>query len=328
MAGGVVFTLVLGEVIAHLAWVGAASVVARAPAPAFDPKERMTFEDRLPGFAIGAHRGGFWSLSQSTRADFSASLAGGADILEIDLRWTRDDGVVVYHDDTLTNHTFCRGEIRDRTFADVTHCRVLPTGARIESFESVLRWTRGKNVVLDAEFKDDEVIAPALRLVERYDAWDRVYFQANAHYDRYATARMLAPRANLLVGVNDMDTLRWALGLDDPRLVVIHLHEAVQTPEAVALVHQYGKLASANSWRPSDYQEFFSAGCERLFELGVDIIVTNNVQSCAAQRNATSATPRHSRTSLAHAPTSCAAGASTLTPVSASRPRASARALR
>jgi hypothetical protein len=76
------------------------------------------------------------------------------------------------------------------------------------------------------------------------------------------------------------------------------LHEAVQTPEAVALVHQYGKLASANSWRPSAYQEFFTAGCERLFELGVDIIVTNNVQSCAAQRNATSATPRHSRTSF------------------------------
>jgi glycerophosphoryl diester phosphodiesterase len=248
-------------------------------------------EDRLRGFAVGAHRGGFWSISQSTRGDFTTSLASGADILEIDLRWTKDDGVVVYHSDTLSKHTFCLGQIRDRTFADVTHCRLLPTGARIESFESVLRWTRGKNVVLNAEFKDDEVIEPALRLVERYDAWDRIYFQANAHYDRYATARALAPRANMLVNASNMDTLRWALELDDPRLVVIELREEIQTPEAVALVHRYGKLVSANSWRPSDYQEFFTAGCDRLFALGVDIVITNNVRSCIAQRNATRATP-------------------------------------
>ena len=51
-------------------------------------------------------------------------------------------------------------------------------------------------------------------------------------------------------------------------------------------MHQHGKLASANSWRPSDYQEFFTAGCDRLFAMGVDIVITNNVRSCIAQRAA------------------------------------------
>ena len=247
-------------------------------------------EDRLRGVKIGAHRGGFWSLSQSTRGDFAASLASGADILEIDLRWTKDDGVVVYHSDTLSKHTFCLGKIRDRTFADVTHCRLLPTGSRIESFERILRWTRDRNVILNAEFKDDEVIAPALRLVARDDAWDRIYFQANAHYDHYARARELAPRADILVNAGDMDMLRWAAALDDPHLI-IGLREPVQTPEAVALVHRYGKLASANSWRPSDYQELFTAGCDRLFAMGVDIVITNNVPSCVAERAARQASP-------------------------------------
>src|SRR5262249_1526463 len=113
-------------------------------------------EDRLRGFTVGAHRGGFWSISQSSRGDFPSSLASGAALLEIDLRWTKDGGVVVYHSDTLSKHTFCLGEVRDRTFDDVVNCRLFPTGAHIESFEQVLRWTRGKNVVLDAEFKDDE----------------------------------------------------------------------------------------------------------------------------------------------------------------------------
>ena len=50
-------------------------------------------------------------------------------------------------------------------------------------------------------------------------------------------------------------------------------------------------LASANSWRPSDYQELFTAGCDRLFAMGVDIVITNNVRSCIAQRSATRAIP-------------------------------------
>src|SRR6266481_5980744 len=216
-------------------WMAAALLVASLLCPLVCPTGAGAgaLEDRLREFSVGAHRGGFWSLSQSARSDFASSIANGADLLEIDLRWTKDGDVVLY-----------------------------------------------------AEFKDDEVIGPALALAERYGAWDRIYFQANAHYDRYARARELAPRANLQVNASDMDTLRWALQLDDPYLVVIALREQIQTQEAVALVHQHGKLASANSWRPSDYQEFFTAGCDRLFAMGVDIVITNNVRSCIAQRAA------------------------------------------
>jgi glycerophosphoryl diester phosphodiesterase len=250
------------------------------------PAHASQLQDRLRGFNVGAHRGGFWSLVQNTTGDFTTSLEAGADIIELDLRWTKDGGVVVFHDTTLSGHTFCSGLIRDHTFAEVRQCRLLPTGARIQSFAEILQWTRGRNVIVNAEFKDDEVIEPALRVVERHAAWDRVYFQASAHYDRYARARELAPRADLLVNTRDMDTLRWALGLGDAHLVVISLPEAMQTREAVALVHQYGKAASANSWRAAQLQEWFTAACDRLFEMGIDIAITNNVQSCVTQRNA------------------------------------------
>jgi len=244
----------------------------------------LSLADRR-GTKIGAHRGGFWSLAQGTRGDFASSMASGADILELDLRSTSDGGVVVYHDDTLSKHTLCLGNVSDRTFEDVTRCRLLPTGARIESFERILRWARAQDVVLDAEFKDDDVIMPALALVARYDAWTQVYFQANGHLDRYQRARALAPRADILVNASDMNTLRHEAALDDPHLV-IDLRKSVQTPEAVALVHHSGKLASANSWRPSGYQELFTAGCDRLFAMGIDIVITNNVASCVAERAA------------------------------------------
>ena len=251
------------------------------------PANAGPLQSRLRGFQVGAHRGGFWSVLQSTSGDFATSLESGANVIEIDLRATKDGRVVVYHSDTLSKHTFCFGLIRDTTFVEIGRCGLLPTGTHIESFEDVLRWTGGKDVIVNAEFKDDEVIEPALALVDRYDAWDRVYFQANAHYERYARARELSPRANMLVNAGDMERLRWALDLGDPHLVVIGLRgEPMLTQEAVALVHQYGKIASANSWPGARFQELFTAACDRLFAIGVDIAITNNVRSCVAQRDA------------------------------------------
>ena len=245
----------------------------------------QSLQERLRGLKVAAHRGGFWSAAQGTPLVFDASLESGADIIELDLRGTCDGGVVVSHSDTLSKHTFCLGFIRERTFADVTRCRLLPVGVRIPSFEDVLEWQRGKDIVVNAEFKDDVVVAPALRLVEQYDAWDRVYFQANVHYDRYVRARALAPQANMLVNVGDMGRLRWALDLNDPHLVVIGLRGPMLTPEAVALVHQYGKAASANSWHAAQLQELFTAACDSLFAMGIDVAVTNNARSCATQRD-------------------------------------------
>jgi glycerophosphoryl diester phosphodiesterase len=249
------------------------------------PAHGESLQDRLRGFKIAAHRGGYWTAEQGTLADFDVSLGSGADIIEIDLRATHDGGVVVSHSNTLSKHTFCLGLIRDRTFAEVTQCRLLPVGTRIPSFEDVLRWQRGKNVVINAEFKDDVVIEPALRLVAQYDAWDKVYFQANVHYDRYARARALARNANMLVNVGDMERLRWALDLNDPHLVVIGLRGPMLTREAAALVHQYGKAASANSWYGAHLQELLTAACDPLFAIGIDVVVTNNARSCAMQRD-------------------------------------------
>jgi len=245
-----------------------------------------TLQDRLRGYNVGAHRGGFWSVVQGTIPEYAASVDAGTDILEVDLRATEDGGVVVSHSDTLSKHTVCLGHIRDRTFADVISCPLLPTGARIPSFEELLRWQRGTSVIINAEFKEAEVIEPALRLVERYDAWERVYFQTNVHYDWYARARAYAPRANLLVNVGDVQRLRWALGLNDPHLVVIGLRGPMLNRTAIALVHRYGKAASANSWHGGHLEELMSAACDKLFAKGVDVVITNNVESCVAQRDA------------------------------------------
>src|SRR6266403_1529660 len=144
------------------AWVAMANVACvalrhRRPAAIFlawvlgcaMPANATPLQYRLRGFQVGAHRGGFWSVVQSTSGDFAASLESGANVIEIDLRATKDGQVVVYHSDTLSKHTFCFGLIRDTTFVEIGRCGLLPTGTHIESFEDVLRWTGGKDVIVN-----------------------------------------------------------------------------------------------------------------------------------------------------------------------------------
>ncbi|WP_104130325.1 glycerophosphodiester phosphodiesterase family protein [Cryobacterium sp. N21] len=84
--------------------VGGAVVAAQGePAPAAQTP-RAT---QLAEFDLQSHRGGRGEHSEESLAAFAASLELGVSTLELDTHLTRDDAVVVWHDDVLTA-TKCR----------------------------------------------------------------------------------------------------------------------------------------------------------------------------------------------------------------------------
>ena len=70
---------------------------------------------------IVGHRGASWARPENTAAAFNLALEEGADGLELDLQLTRDDQVVVFHDNTLSMlglphrriSQYTRAELRD-----------------------------------------------------------------------------------------------------------------------------------------------------------------------------------------------------------------------
>lgn len=54
-------------------------------------------------------------------AAFHAAVTAGADLIELDVRFTRDDVPVVIHDSTLARTAGGRGRITDLTVADLSH---------------------------------------------------------------------------------------------------------------------------------------------------------------------------------------------------------------
>jgi len=239
---------------------------------------------RLRPPVVGAHQGGLFRLRPNSLAQFQEAIDDGVDVIEMDLRATRDSDVVVFHDDTLEFMTMnCRGPVHEHMLEELRKCRLRVSHRHIPSFREVLALVKGR-AIINAEFKEMSSIEPALRIVKEFEAHEWVYFQTRSSEETYLRARNLDPRVALQFRARNLERLKWALSLDDPRLIVIELARDMVTPEAVALVHAAGKLVSTDSFEFSLGFEFFGATCANVWRRGADIAISNAPKSCVAQR--------------------------------------------
>jgi glycerophosphoryl diester phosphodiesterase len=133
---------------------------------------------------VMAHRGASEELPENTLPAFARALEQGADVLETDLRFTRDDVILLMHDATVERTTNGAGAVSEMTLAEVKKLRTrapLPHAARegregVPTLEELLQFTRG-DVPLALELKDDRFLHPRdaqclIDLLGKYDALD------------------------------------------------------------------------------------------------------------------------------------------------------------
>lgn len=124
---------------------------------------RATYAPDRP--LIVAHRGVPVVEPENTLASFRRALDQGADALETDLRFTRDNVLVLHHDATLERTTDGKGPVRTRTLAELKQLRTrLPNGLwseeRIPTLLELLALTQAR-VPLVLELKDPLFTNPA-----------------------------------------------------------------------------------------------------------------------------------------------------------------------
>lgn len=78
----------------------------------------LTIDDIRPILVIG-HRGCRTGYPENTLSAFSAAVAAGADMIELDVTLSADRQVVVIHDDTLDRTTSGSGPVRETSLADL-----------------------------------------------------------------------------------------------------------------------------------------------------------------------------------------------------------------
>ena len=118
---------------------------------------------------VAGHRGYKAKYPENTMLGFRKALALGVDMLEIDLRLTRDGQLILMHDATVDRTTNGHGRIEQFTMKDV---RALDAGLgeRVPSFEEFLDWVQSTGLFLNVEIKTKtrETVDKAIALLARY----------------------------------------------------------------------------------------------------------------------------------------------------------------
>ncbi|MBA3288556.1 MAG: hypothetical protein H0U21_11115 [Acidimicrobiia bacterium] len=162
-----------------------------------------------------AHAGGEGLGPANTLVAMERSLAAGADLLDVDLRMTRDGVVVATHDRDVATTTDGAGNVDELTWAELRRLDASagwtgpPIGGpvRIPSLEQVL--TRFPTVRISLELKQVEppMTGPLCDVLRRTTSVGRVYASANEDRVVYA-ARDACPGLLITTTYADLDTMR------------------------------------------------------------------------------------------------------------------------
>lgn len=147
------------------------------------------------GLIVVAHRGchnpaprhGLPSAPENSLAALDHCVTIGADVMETDVRRTRDGHLVIMHDDVVDRTTDGHGPIAAKTLAELSSLRLREneggadaplTDERVVTLEEMLAKARGR-IVLNLDVKD-AIYGEVTALVRRLGASDRVIVKAYA----------------------------------------------------------------------------------------------------------------------------------------------------
>jgi glycerophosphoryl diester phosphodiesterase len=129
-----------------------------------------------------AHRGVSALMPENTLPAFAAALALGAEEIELDVRLTKDNKMVICHDPVLERISDGCGYVSDYTLEELRKLNVgIKQGWQVGfcTPEEVYAQLANKitfNIHLKQHGEDGYIIRELLKLTEQYNAFDSVYF--------------------------------------------------------------------------------------------------------------------------------------------------------
>jgi len=219
--------------------------------------------------AFVAHRGGIVpGYPENTIAAFRQAMKHGAEVIESDLRGTKDGEIVIMHDETLDRTTNGKGKVTDSTPAELKRLDA-GAGERIPTYEEVLQLVAGTGVKLLLDIKESPLLDKrrVVRLTEKYNAALNVIVGPR-NLDDLRAFRALNPNLRTLGFIRNVEDIEpfARAGVDIIRLWPKWIYA---NPDLVKKVHQLGKpvWTTAND---APREEL-----EKLIKLGVNGILSD-----------------------------------------------------
>lgn len=241
--------------------------------------EKVGFMAFLEGGSprVIAHRGFSLHHAENTRGSFRAAVEAGADILETDVRLSKDGQVVVAHDPDLSRVAGRPGLLADFTLKQLTSID-LGHGEGFPSLEAVLE--EFPDARLNVDLKVPEAVEPFAKLIRSLRAQERVLATSFDEPTRRAVCALLpgvASSASRSVVISARVRSWLGLPFDSwkvpPEVVALQIPAsasgvALVTPSMLRLAKR--KSLEVHVWTINDANDM-----RRLWQMGVQGIVTD-----------------------------------------------------
>lgn len=239
-----------------------------------------------------AHRGGSALAPENTLPAYENGLRYGADALELDIHYSRDGEIVVFHDDTLDRTTNGSGPLAALTFDEL---RRLDAGYHFTPDSGATHPWRGKGVTIptlrevferfphtrvniEMKVNDAEGERRLARLLMD-NGWGDWALVGSFHTDalrrfralcegHIATSASAAETRNFLLGVLVRQTQRMRPTYDALQVPEIYRGIRVVSPTSIQLAHDLA--LDMHVWTVDDRETM-----ERLLDWGVDGLMSD-----------------------------------------------------
>jgi glycerophosphoryl diester phosphodiesterase len=229
---------------------------------------------------IFAHRGSSIYAPENTMAAFDLALQHGADAIELDVKLTADNHVVIIHDQTLERTTGQPGDVRKCSLEEIrrldagSYFDVSFKGERIPTLAELFEKIGGRasyNIELtNYASPTDPLPEKVANLVERYNLAERILFSS---FNPLALIRARRKLRQVPIGLLALPGKSgdWARSWPGMllRYQALHIEKSDATAKVVASTHQ-------RHHRIHVYTVNEGAEMKALFNLGVDGIFTDD----------------------------------------------------
>ncbi|WP_339705007.1 glycerophosphodiester phosphodiesterase family protein [uncultured Kriegella sp.] len=227
---------------------------------------------------VAAHRGAHMGNFENSIASSLKAIALGVDIIEVDVKTTKDGHLILMHDSSIDRTTTGTGKVEDLTLAEIRAFKLKAPYGRISeesvpTFEEFLKVVKGK-IMIDVDMKTDNVKG-ILKAVHEAGVEKEVFYFDN-DYDQLDLIKELDKSAQLMPRAYSLQMADSAVVKFAPP--VVHIDSKFNTKAVGDLLKKNNARIWINTLGEKDAHIRYGSGekmLEELIKYGANIIQTD-----------------------------------------------------
>lgn len=226
---------------------------------------------------VWAHRGASGSAPENTIVAFKRAIDLGADGIELDIQLTKDDEIVVCHDEKIDRTSDGKGWLKDYTLEELRtfnfNQQFPEYGPQpIPTMREVLELIKPTDLVIDIELKTSVIYYEKLEekiveLIKEYEMEDRVNYSS---FNHYTCVHLHEVNPDAEVGF-----LYWDAPIGFPEYAKRYGANAINPVYANLYLMDTVEKAKENNLKIYVWDVFTEEEMKACEEIGVDAIITN-----------------------------------------------------